>query len=155
MRRSQGKTRSSHQRAMSGKESSRSVSPVGAQSTITTSNSPDSWWRLIWSRLNSSSMPAAPSAPRPRCPSPRGRRAAAEPALHRAPVRLHLALGLDLLAPEPVGDRGRIGPELVLERIGQAVGRIGGQDDRPQALGAQRRAVAAATLVLPTPPLPV
>ena len=36
-----GSTFSSHQRATSGNESSRSVSPVGAQSTMTTSQSPD------------------------------------------------------------------------------------------------------------------
>ena len=50
-------TRSSHQRAASGNESSRSVSPVGAQSTTIASHSPDSAWRLSWSRLNSSSAP--------------------------------------------------------------------------------------------------
>ena len=56
-RRCQGKTFSSHQVATSGNDSSRSVSPVGAQSTITQSNSSSSWWRLIWSSENSSSMP--------------------------------------------------------------------------------------------------
>ena len=46
----------SHQRATSGNESSRSVSPVGAQSTIDARPSrPSSWWRLSCSRLNSSS----------------------------------------------------------------------------------------------------
>ena len=38
-------TRSSHHRAASGNESSRSVSPVGAQSTTIASHSPDSAWR--------------------------------------------------------------------------------------------------------------
>ena len=54
---SQGNTFSSHQRATSGNDSSRSVSPVGAQSTTITSNSPDSWWRLSCSRAKISSMP--------------------------------------------------------------------------------------------------
>ena len=52
-----GKTFSSHQRATSGNDSSRSVSPVGAQSTMTQSKRPSSWWRLICSRLKSSSRP--------------------------------------------------------------------------------------------------
>ena len=39
---SHGKTRSSHQRATSGKDSRRSVSPVGAQSTTITSHASDS-----------------------------------------------------------------------------------------------------------------
>ena len=40
--RSNGNTLSIHQRATSGNDSSRSVSPVGAQSTMTTSHSPES-----------------------------------------------------------------------------------------------------------------
>ena len=52
-----GKTFCSHQRATSGKDSSRSVSPVGAQSTMTQPKRPSSWWRLICSRLKSSSRP--------------------------------------------------------------------------------------------------
>ena len=55
--RSNGKTLSSHQRATSGNDSSRSVSPVGAQSTTSTSNSPASWWRLSARSENSSSAP--------------------------------------------------------------------------------------------------
>ena len=45
--RSAGNTFSSHQRATSGNESSRSVSPVGAQSTTITSHSPLPCW--AWS----------------------------------------------------------------------------------------------------------
>ena len=52
-----GNTFSSHQVQTSGKDRSRSVSPVGAQSTMIASNSPDSWWCLICSSENSSSMP--------------------------------------------------------------------------------------------------
>ena len=59
----------------------------------------------------------------------------AEPALDRAPVRLHLALRLHLLAPEPLADRGRVGPERGLERVGEAVRRVGGDDDRAQPGG--------------------
>ena len=55
--RSRPNTLSSHHCATSGNESSRSVSPVGAQSTITTSQSPSSTWRLSCSRLKSSSPP--------------------------------------------------------------------------------------------------
>ena len=53
----EGRMRSSHQVTTSGNESSRRVSPVGAQSTITQSNSPSSWCRLIQSREKSSSIP--------------------------------------------------------------------------------------------------
>src|ERR687896_190843 len=56
-RRCDGRMRSSHQVTTSGNESSRRVSPVGAQSTTTQSNSPSSWWRLIHRSENSSSMP--------------------------------------------------------------------------------------------------
>ena len=48
-----------------------------------------------------------------------------------------------------------LGAELGLERVRQAVRRVGGQHDVRRPAAAQRRAVAAATLVLPTPPLPV
>ena len=41
--RSTGNTLSSHQRATSGNDSNRSVSPVGAQSTTITSHSPAAW----------------------------------------------------------------------------------------------------------------
>ena len=47
----------SHQRAASGNDSSRSVSPVGAQSTTITSQRPSWTWSRIRSRLNSSSPP--------------------------------------------------------------------------------------------------
>ena len=99
-----------------------------------TSNSPESWWRLICRRLNSSSMPGrhgqllGGDVHHPAVGEQR-----AEPALDRAPVGLHLALGLHLLAPEQVADRGRVGPELGLERVGEAVGRVGREDDRAQA----------------------
>jgi hypothetical protein len=55
--RSHGNTFSSHHLATSGNDRSRSVSPVGAQSTTMQSNSPASWCCFIWSSENSSSMP--------------------------------------------------------------------------------------------------
>ena len=75
--------------------------------------------------------------------------------LHGVPVALHLLLGLHLLAEEVVADGRGLAAELGLERVGQAVRRIGGEHDVRSPAAAQRRAVAAATLVLPTPPLPV
>ena len=50
---------------------------------------------------------------------------------------------------------GRVGAELGLERVREAVRGVGGEDTVRSPAAAQRRAVAAATLVLPTPPLPV
>ena len=136
MRRSHGNTLSSHQRAMSGNESSRRVSPVGAQSTTITSNSPEAWWRLIWSRLKSSSMPGGTvSSSAAMSITPRSESSCPEPALDRAPVVLHLALGLDLLAPEPVCERRRVGAELGLERVGEAVCRVRREHHGAQAGG--------------------
>ena len=129
----------------------------GAQSTITASNSPEPWWRLICSRLKSSSMPGGTvSSSAAMSITPRSASSRAEPALDRAPVGLHLALRLDLLAPEPLADRGRVGPERRprASRRGCAPDRSRATTVRSPA-AAQRRAVAAATLVLPTPPLPV
>ena len=54
---SNGNTLSIHQRATSGKDSSRSVSPVGAQSTTIASHSPESLWACRRSSENSSSIP--------------------------------------------------------------------------------------------------
>ncbi len=72
MRRSQGNTFSIHHWAMSGNPSSRSVSPVGAQSTTRTSKRPLSVWRLIWSIENSSSMPGGTVSSSARiCSTPR------------------------------------------------------------------------------------
>ena len=122
---------------MSGKPSSRRVSPVGAQSTMTASKSPLSWWRLICSRLKSSSMPGGTVSSSARiCSMPRSASSFVSQSCDRRPVRLHLALGPHLLAPEPVAGRRRLGPEVDLERVGEAVGGIGRQHDRPQAGGA-------------------
>ncbi len=55
-----------------------------------------------------------------------------EPVLDGGPVRLHLALRLDLLRPEQVVDLGRVGAEGRLEGVGEAVRRVGRKDDRSQ-----------------------
>jgi hypothetical protein len=55
--RSSGNTFSIHQRATSGNESRRSVSPVGAQSTMIASQSGERWAAWRRSSENSSSMP--------------------------------------------------------------------------------------------------
>ena len=53
----------------------------------------------------------------------------AEPLLHGLPVALHLTLGLKLLAPQLRRDRRRLAAERRLERVGQAVRRVGREDD--------------------------
>ena len=134
--RCEGRIRSSHQVTTSGNDRSRSVSPVGAQSTITQSNSPSSWWRLIQSSENSSSMPGRHGQllGRDAVDAALGEQVA-EPALHAVPVALHLLLGLHLLAEEVRADVGRLGAERRLERVGQAVGGVGGEHDGAQARG--------------------
>jgi hypothetical protein len=148
--------RSSHQVTTSGNESSRSVSPVGAQSTITQSNSPSSWWRLIWSREKSSSMPggtvsssaAIRSTPRsssspPSQPCTESQwRSISSCACTSWPNRFGAAwVGSAPSSASSESDR-------------LCAGSVESTTVRSPA-AAQRRAVAAATLVLPTPPLPV
>ena len=80
----------------------------------------------------------------------------AEPALHARPVALELVLGLDLLGVQPAADVGRRAADGGLQRLGERVRRIRREHDRARRpAAAQRRAVAVATDVLPTPPLPV
>ena len=151
-------TLSSHQRAASGNESSRSVSPVGAQSTMIASHSPDSTWRLEHQQreqlvaagrdgqlLGGDPVHAALHQQR--------RRATRETALQWL---LELVLGLDLLGVQALADLRR----LAADRRSAARRRASAPDRwRSRACAgpsaAQRRAVAAATDVLPTPPLPV
>ena len=98
-----GKTFSSHQRATSGNESSRSVSPVGAQSTIdrvplaglVVALELEQREQLVHAGrdrqlLGGDAVHAALGEQ------------LAEPLRTRVPVALHLLLGLDLLAPEAV-----------------------------------------------------
>ena len=151
-----GKTFSSHQVQTSGNESSRRVSPVGAQSTTITSYSPDSWWVLIVSSENSSSMPGGtvsssalmPSTPRSASSSPAHAETASQwrsissCAWTSCPNRF----GPTSVGSDPSG--------VSRESESECAGSVESTTVRSPA-AAQRRAVAAATLVLPTPPLPV
>src|SRR5262249_33199572 len=60
---------------------------------------------------------------------------AAQPLRDRAPVVLELVLGLYLLGVQALGDRRRLAADLGLQRVGEAVGGIGGDDERARALG--------------------
>jgi hypothetical protein len=95
------------------------------------SNSPDAWWRLICRRLKSSSVHrellhgGVHDAP--------VRQHLPQPPLHRAPVNLHLSLRLDLLSVETLFDAGGLGAQRGGERVGEAVGGVRGEHDRPQS----------------------
>ena len=140
-------TRSSHQRAASGNESSRSVSPVGAQSTTIASQSPDSAWRLelqqreqlVRARRHRQLLGGDPvDAALGEHP--------AQPLLRGRPVALELVLRLDLLGPHAVSDIGRLGAHRHLQRLGQRVRR-----DRWRARASARRPPRS---VAPWPPRP-
>ena len=155
-RRSQGKTFSSHHVQTSGNDSSRSVSPVGAQSTTIASNCSSSWWRLIWSSEKSSSMPggtvsssaemrstpcSASSSPSHSWTASQWRSISSWACTswpHSSPPH-----GVGSLPSSASSESDR----LCAGSVDSTIVRI------PAA--AQRRAVAAATLVFPTPPLPV
>ena len=154
--RSSGITFSSHQLATSGNESSRRVSPVGAQSTMIVSNSPASWWRLICSREKSSSAPGgtvSSSAEMRSTP-----RSASSPVSHSwtASQFFSISSWAWISWPQRFSPHG----------VGSLPSGVSSESERLWAgsvertivrlpLRAHRRAVAAATLVLPTPPLPV
>jgi hypothetical protein len=59
----------------------------------------------------------------------------AEPVLDRRPVPLELLLRLDLLRVEPASDCGRLAPHLGLQRLGERVRGIGGEDEGARAGG--------------------
>jgi hypothetical protein len=149
-------TRSSHQRAASGNESSRSVSPVGAQSTTIASHSPDSAWRLSCSRLNSSSAPggtvsssaAIRSTPRSASTPPSHSCAADQ-------LRSSSSCACTCCAhtPSPIAV-GSAPTAACSDSASECAGSVERTSVRAPA-AAQRRAVAAATDVFPTPPLPV
>ncbi len=154
--RSRPSTLSSHHRAASGNESSRSVSPVGAQSTTMTSQSPDSWWALSASRLNSSSPPggtvsssaAIRSTPRSISTPPSQR---CTPDQWRSSSSWAWICWANRPSPTSVGcPPTAVSSDSASECAGSVESTI---VRSPWA--AQRRAVAVATDVLPTPPLPV
>ena len=148
--------RSSHQVTTSGKDSSRSVSPVGAQSTITTSNSLSSWWRLIHSSEKSSSMPGGTVSSSAEMRSmPRSAR--------RSPSHAWTPSQLPSISswawtswPNRLSAicTGSAPSSASSESDRLCAGSVESTTVRSPAV-AQRRALAAATLVLPTPPLPV
>ena len=151
-----GKTFSSHQRATSGNDSSRSVSPVGAQSTMT---------HVVVARLvvalDLQQAEQLVHAGRHRellgadAVHAAGDEQVAEPVLHAGPVALHLCWAADLLGPQGSPTGGRLAPSgCSSASASECAGSVHRTTVRRPA-AAHRRAVAAATDVLPTPPLPV
>ena len=126
----------SHQRAASGNESSRSVSPVGAQSTTITSHSPSSTWRLSRSRLNSSSPPggtvsssaAIRSTPRSTSTWPSQPCTADQWRSSSSCAETCWAHRFGASSVGSLADRR-------LEHVGERVRRIGGEHDRAQPGG--------------------
>ena len=64
---------------------------------------------------------------------PAARQELRHPVLNRGPVGLHLELGPHLLPPEMGAGRGRLRPQLDLERVGEAVRRVGRDHHRAQS----------------------
>ena len=151
-----GTTRSSHQRATSGSESSRRVSPVGAQSTTTTSNSSLSAWRRSRSRASSSSRPGGTVISSAVIRSaPRRRSCAESQSRTEAQLRSISACAWTCSAhsrsPACVG-------LLPISMSSTSASECAGSVEKTRVRApdaAARRAVAAATEVLPTPPFPV
>ena len=154
--RSNGNTLSIHHRATSGNDSSRSVSPVGAQSTITTSHSPDSWCACSRSSANSSSPPGGTvsssaeirSTPRSMSSSPSH---SCTPDQWRSISSWALTSWPQSPSPAWTGSPPSSAPS-DSDRLW--AGSVETTSVRWPA-AAQPRAVQAATEVLPTPPLPV
>ncbi len=149
-------TRSSHQRAASGNESSRSVSPVGAQSTMIASHSPDSAWRLSWSRLNSSSAPGGTVSSSAAIRStPRSASTPPSQSCTADQLRSSSSCACTCWAHTPPPTSVGSPPTgACSDSASECAGSVESTSVRAPA-AAQRRAVAAATEVLPTPPLPV
>ena len=131
-----GKTLSSHQRATSGNESSRSVSPVGAQSTMMTSKRAVGVMARICSRLNSSSMPGRDGQLLGGDPVDAAlEEHLAEPVRTARPVALDLVLGLDLLAQSRSPTCSAAAPSVDLERVAEAVRGVGRDHERREPGG--------------------
>ena len=149
-------TLSSHQRAASGNESSRSVSPVGAQSTTITSQSPDSAWAFSASRLNSSSPPGGTVSSSAAIRStPRSISTPPSQSWTEDQWRSSSSCACTCWANRPPPTS--VGPPptgISSDSASECAGSVESTIVRAPA-AAQARAVAAATEVLPTPPLPV
>ena len=156
IRRPIGKTRSMYQERMSGRDSSRIVSAVGAQSTTRTSHSPDSAWVLMSPRAKTSSSP--------------GTTASSSASMASTPAQSNTSTSQSWISPQDssirswasscwpespgaitVGSDPSGTPKLSASEWAGSVEMTSVR--RPAS--AQRSAVAAATDVLPTPPLPV
>ena len=135
-RRCQGRIFSSHHVTTSGNDRRRSVSPVGAQSTITQSNSPSSWWRLIQSSENSSSMPGGTvSSSAEMRSTPRSASRSPSQPCTPSQWRSISSWAWTSWPNRFVADLGGLAAERGLERVGQAVRGVGGEHDRAQAGG--------------------
>ena len=154
--RSSGNTFSIHQRATSGNESRRSVSPVGAQSTTIASQSGDLWAAWRRSSENSSSIPGGTvsswaemrSTPRSTNSSPSH---SCTPDQWRSISSCALTSWPHRRSPAGHGSGPSAAPSDSDRLCAGSVEMTSVR--RPDA--AQARAVEAATDVLPTPPLPV
>ena len=154
--RCEGSRRSSHQVTTSGNDSSRSVSPVGAQSTITQSNSPSSWWRLIHRSENSSSIPGGTVSSSAEMRSmPRSASRSPSQACTLCQLRSISSWAWTSWPKRFASICVGSGPSgASSESDSQWAGSVESTTVRSPA-AAHARALAAATLVLPTPPLPV
>ena len=140
----------------SGNDNSRSVSPVGAQSTMIASKRASSWWRLICSSEKSSSMPGgtvSSSAEIWSTPC-----SASSSASHSWTFSQWRSISSWAWTSCPHSRSPHAVGSLPSSASSESEGLWAGSVDittvrSPAA--AQRRAVAAATLVLPTPLLPV
>ena len=154
--RSRPNTLSSHHCATSGNDSSRSVSPVGAQSTITTSQSPSSTWRLSCSSENSSSPPGGTVSSSAAIRSTPWSTNSPPSQLWTADQwRSSSSCACTCCAHSPPPTSVGSEPTFVSsDSASECAGSVDSTIVRCPA-AAQRRAVAAATEVFPTPPLPV
>ena len=124
----------SHQRAASGNESSRSVSPVGRAvdddhvplARLDVALEPQQAEQLVAAGRDGQLLGGDPlhAALDQHLP---------EPALHRGPVPLELDLRGHLLRPQVRRQLGRLVADRRLEHVGERVRRIGGEHDRAQA----------------------
>ncbi len=138
--RSIGNTFSIHQRATSGNDSSRSVSPVGAQSTTIASQSPDSCCACSRSSENSSSIPGGTVSSSAEIRStPRSMNSSPSQSWTPDQWRSISSWALTSWPHRSVAGWPRLGPELGAERLRQAVRRVGRDHQRAQPGGGAAR----------------